>query len=123
MTAAEDPGAPLPGPANIPLVRDPGLQAERTALSWRRTALAALVVSALFLRQAAVDGWGIAAIGPQIAVAVLAVLALGAYRRGRSLRSTRMHAGNVMARPRVMAATSAAVVVAAGAGMLVQLSG
>lgn len=121
MTDVGDPGAPLPGSANIPLVRDPGLQAERTALSWRRTALAALVVSALFLRQAAIDGWGIAALGPQIAVGVLAVLALGAYRRGRSLRSTRMYAGNVMARPRVMAATSAAVVLAAGAGVLVQM--
>ncbi len=123
MTVAGDPGAPLPGPANIPVARDPGLQAERTALSWRRTALASLVVSALFLRQVAMDGWGIAALGPQIAVGVLAVLALGAYRRGRSLRSTRMYAGNVLARPRVMAATSAAVVLAAGAGVVVQMVG
>lgn len=123
MTAPHDPGAPLAGPANIPLARDSGLQAERTALSWRRTALAAVVVSALFLRQAAIDGWGVAALGPQVAVAVLTVLALGAYKRGRSLRTTRLHAGNVTARPRVMAATAAAVVVAAAAGVLVNLAG
>lgn len=54
--------------------RDPGLQAERTALAWHRTALALLANALLALRlglvagQAAVIGLGVALLGGALAV-------------------------------------------------------
>ncbi|WP_280294489.1 DUF202 domain-containing protein [Nocardia abscessus] len=41
----------------------PHLSAERTALAWRRTAVAAMVVGTLFLHQALESGWRAAAGG------------------------------------------------------------
>lgn len=102
---------------------DPGLQPERTALSWRRTALSSLVVAALMLRQAAHAGWGAASAAPLAGVAILVVLALGCYRRGDSLHRHRIHAGNVVARRRVMAVVSVAVVVGAVATGMIELTG
>lgn len=99
---------------------DPGLQPERTALSWRRTALAALVVAALMLRQAAYEGWGLASIAPLSGVLVLGVLALGCYRRGSSLHRDRLHVGNQQARRRVMAATAVAVSMSAVSAGLIE---
>lgn len=96
---------------------DPGLQPERTALSWRRTALAALVVSALMLRQAAHESFGPAAVAPLVGVLLLLVLALGGYRRGNSLSQGRLRVDNILARPRVMAATSIMVILGALATM------
>lgn len=104
------------------LYDDPGLQPERTALSWRRTALAALVVAALMLRQAAYQQWGFAAIAPLSGVVVLGVLALGCYRRGASLHRDRLHVGNQVARRRVMAATAIAVSLGALAAGLIEVT-
>ena len=100
---------------------DPGLQPERTALSWRRTALASLVVAALMLRQAAYMGSEAAALAPLVGVVVLLVLALASYRRGHSLSQGRVDPSNTIARRRVMAATSVAVVVSALATALITL--
>ena len=100
---------------------DPGLQPERTALSWRRTALASLVVAALMLRQAAYVGTQAAALAPLVGVVVLLVLALASYRRGYSLSQGRAGPPNTLARRRVMAATSAAVVISALATALITL--
>ncbi|GAA4818298.1 DUF202 domain-containing protein [Tomitella cavernea] len=102
---------------------DPGLQPERTALSWRRTALSAMVVAALMLRQAAEVGWGKAAIAPLVGVGILVVLGLGCYRRGDSLQKHRLHEGNVLARRRVMATVSTSVVLGALATGAIEITG
>ncbi|MFD0364484.1 DUF202 domain-containing protein [Nocardia sp. GCM10030253] len=92
------------------------LAAERTALAWRRTAIAAMVVAALFLNHAATSGWRAAAIAPIAAAITLAVLAGICYSRNRSLHEGRFGHGK-----RVVAATVVAVVavacVAAAIGM------
>ncbi|WP_024793229.1 DUF202 domain-containing protein [Tomitella biformata] len=100
---------------------DPGLQPERTALSWRRTALAALVVAALMLRQAASVGTDVAALAPLVGVGILLVLALACYRRGNSLSQGRIGPSNTLARRRVMAATSIAVALGALSAALITL--
>lgn len=99
----------------------PGLQPERTSLSWRRTALSAMAVAALMLRQAAASGWGSVAVAPLAGVAVLVVLALGCYRRGNSLHGDRFHARRALARRRVMAAVAVAVVCAAVATVMIEV--
>lgn len=58
----------------------PGLQNERTALAWRRTALACLVVGALLARQVG----GLVGVGVLVAVALAAGgVDLHAHRRYR----------------------------------------
>lgn len=117
MTGGEETGGAVAGAPNI----DPGLQPERTALSWRRTALAALVLAALMLRQAASVGTNAAAIAPLVGVGVLVVLAFAGYRRGNSLSQGRIGPSNTLARRRVMAATSIAVSLSALATALITL--
>jgi uncharacterized membrane protein YidH (DUF202 family) len=94
-----------------------GLAAERTALAWRRTAIAAMVVAALFLNHAAIHGWRAAAIGPISAAITLAVVAGICYSRNRSLHEGRFDHGK-----RVVAVTVVAVVAVACVAAVIGLT-
>ncbi|MEV6554781.1 DUF202 domain-containing protein [Nocardia sp. NPDC051756] len=85
-----------------------GLAAERTALAWRRTAVASMITGALFLNHAVTSGWRPALIAPIGAAIAMAALAGLSYLRNRSLHEGRhSHGGWVVA-----AATAAVVSVA-----------
>ncbi|WP_280248516.1 DUF202 domain-containing protein, partial [Nocardia abscessus] len=81
----------------------PHLSAERTALAWRRTAVAAMVVGTLFLHQALESGWRVAAAAPIGAAIAMAALAGACYLRNRGLRRGHYAHGG-----RIVAATAAA---------------
>ncbi|MBA4856892.1 DUF202 domain-containing protein [Nocardia farcinica] len=95
---------------------DTGLAAERTALAWRRTALAATVVVALLAEHAIGDG-GAGLLPLAAGVVPLAVVAIVANRRARLLR----HAGPERVRPArvTVAAATLAILVLAAVGVAV----
>lgn len=71
-------------------VRDPAVQPERTALSWRRTALAFVIVVLLAWRAAGTVGWTPPAAGTALLISLAWVVFLVVKRRrGRQLRSVR----------------------------------
>ncbi|UGT44985.1 DUF202 domain-containing protein [Nocardia yamanashiensis] len=81
------------------------LAAERTALAWRRTAVAAMGTAALFVNHATLSGWRDSAIAPLCAAAVLMLVAGVSFTRNRSLQHGHWGHG-----AQVIAATAAAVV-------------
>ncbi|MFE7801161.1 DUF202 domain-containing protein [Nocardia sp. NPDC057440] len=93
------------------------LAVERTALAWRRTAIAAMVIAALFLNHAATNGWRAAAIAPLGAAITLAVLAGVCYSRNRSLHEGRFGHGKG-----VVAATALAVVAVACVAAAIEMT-
>lgn len=69
---------------------DPGLQPERTRLSWRRTTLSAVVVVVLAARETARRGASpTAVLGMGVSVLLLLVFLVTAQRRMRQLGSAR----------------------------------
>ncbi len=64
---------------------------ERTALSWRRTAVSSMGTAALFINHAVSSGWRHTAVAPLVAAVVLAVLAAVSFHRGRALRRGEDH--------------------------------
>ncbi|MEU7767707.1 DUF202 domain-containing protein [Nocardia sp. NPDC049190] len=91
----------------------PGLAAERTALAWRRTAVAAMVVGVLFLDHAAVGGWRPATIAPLCAAITSAVLAGTCYMRNRRLQEGRDGHGDPIVAATTMAVFAIAIVAVA----------
>lgn len=83
-----------------------GLAAERTALAWRRTAVASMITGALFLNHAVTSGWRPALIAPIGAAIAMAALAGLSYLRNRSLHEGRHGRG------RWIVATATAVIAA-----------
>lgn len=97
-----------------PLVRDPGLQAERTALSWNRTALSIFVNALLALRA----GWTsreapITAPAFALLIASGAAMFYGAWRRRHLLDGQ----GPIAPSANVIAATAVVALVACVTGI------
>lgn len=73
----------------IPATGDPGLQPERTALSWTRTSLAIAVNALLSLRAGLVAGEpAMVAVGALLFAAAGAAVAVGAVRRRQLMGET-----------------------------------
>ncbi|MFI6999550.1 DUF202 domain-containing protein [Nocardia sp. NPDC050175] len=94
-----------------------GLAAERTALAWRRTAVAAMITSALFLNHAMTSGWRPALIAPIGAAIVMAALAGLSYLRNRSLHEGRYGHGSW-----VVATATVVVVAVAGIAAVIEFT-
>ena len=91
----------------------PGLQPERTTLSWSRTALA-IAVNGLLVLRAGLQGPDRALLG---ASAVIGLAALAVFIAGTRRRQA-LHGAPAAASAGLMLFTAAAVVFAAGAGVL-----
>ncbi|MFB8274398.1 DUF202 domain-containing protein [Nocardia colli] len=94
-----------------------GLAAERTALAWRRTAVASMITGALFLNHAVTSGWRPALIAPIGAAIAMAALAGLSYLRNRSLHEGRHGHGGF-----VVAAAAVVVVAVASLAAVIELT-
>ncbi|MGX5697210.1 DUF202 domain-containing protein [Agromyces soli] len=98
--------------AAAPPPRDPGLQPERTALSWTRTALVVAVNALLALRTGLVQGepW-------LVVVGAVLFATAGAVGAAGSVRRRELDAGSFAPAPWLMAAVAVATVASAAAGV------
>jgi ABC-type branched-subunit amino acid transport system permease subunit len=96
----------------LPAPRDPGLQPERTALSWTRTALVVAVNALLALRTGLVQGepW-LVVVGAVLFATAGAVAAAGVLRRRE------LDAGSFAPAPWLMGAVAVATVASAAVGV------
>ncbi|WP_280273980.1 DUF202 domain-containing protein [Nocardia wallacei] len=90
----------------------PTLAAERTALAWRRTAVAAMGTSALFVHETVVTGWRAASAAPVAAALGLLALAVVSYVRNRSLRHGHWGHGTAVVAVTTVAVIGVAIVAA-----------
>lgn len=84
----------MPGYPAVPMHQDPGLQPERTVLSWGRTAMALFVAALVFLRWLPHYGpWILALIGVAgtIAVSIYATQRSRYFARARGIAAERFH--------------------------------
>ncbi|BCJ58097.1 DUF202 domain-containing protein [Micromonospora endophytica] len=98
--------------------RDPGLQAERTRLAWRRSALAMTVVLLLTVRLALTAGPSGASVAVVAVVAVLGWAAVVTLCWRRASGTSRPHTGG-----RTLAAAALATAGFAGLGVLLVVHG
>ncbi len=89
---------------------------ERTALSWRRTAVSAMGAAVLFINHAVSSGWRHAAVAPVIAAVMLTVLAAVSLYRGRAL-----HLGQDRRSGLPIAATAVVIVLVCAVGLYIGL--
>lgn len=94
--------------------RDPGLQPERTTLSWTRTAAGLLLNAVLNLRSGYVhDSVPLLALAGALVVAAAAVFSFGRLRR----RQLAEHGPEALADPLAMRAVTAATLLATATGL------
>ena len=93
-----------------------GLAAGRTALAWRRTAVAAMGTAAVFINHAVVNGWRHAASAPLIAAIMLVALAIVGVLRDRAL-----HHGTAGRPDRAVTATSVVIVLVCAVAVFIGL--
>lgn len=100
-----------------PSNRDPGLQPERTALSWNRTALAVAVNAALVLRAGLISEAGLfIAVGVLLLLAAIAATAYSSIRKRQLVRDSAHPADPVTS-------SSLALMLAAGITLLACAAG
>lgn len=99
----------------LPFERDQGLQAERTALAWSRTAFAVLVNALLALRIAWVqDQFGFMLLGGMLMVCTVVTLLVGSNRRRRLAAG----AASLSPPPRSLFVIAALIALAGGVALL-----
>lgn len=102
-------------------VFDDGLQHERTALAWERTAVATMVAGVVLSRFAAIhDYWPFAALG-LVQTAFGGALLVWAAAHYENLHGT-LRAGDDVVHPRATAVVGIATVVGIGAGLLMAVA-
>jgi uncharacterized membrane protein YidH (DUF202 family) len=100
------------------MTADTGMARERTALSWRRTAIASMATAALFVNHAIVSGWRQSAVAPLVAALMLIVLAAVSFQRSRALRQRELGRSR-----REVPLTAAVVVLVCVMALVISLGG
>ncbi|GAA4283971.1 DUF202 domain-containing protein [Brevibacterium daeguense] len=99
---------------------DPGLQPERTALSWARTTVAFLVTSAIFLRW--LPHYGLLSLVPTMLAAVAALAIYLPQRRRYAQHSRELEHGGLQADPVAVIWMTAVPVVLGACGLVLMAS-